>query len=199
MRRQAKMHNKEPTNAEMRSSKVILISPRPKSMWNSRNRNPPTSAPSIPTAMLIQGPKPRFVKVTRRPARVPASAPIISQTMISPMEIDTIESFLFGQCYSPETVIRTRIVASEKQLCNFAFALRRIGTARLPFLFIGRTMNTVGLLSLPTLSKYPTMTRARCRCRPRLPQPVVQRKVGAGQSGKQSLALGNQPTNRYAS
>ena len=32
MRCQARMHNNEPTNAEIRSSKVILISPRPKSM-----------------------------------------------------------------------------------------------------------------------------------------------------------------------
>src|SRR5512133_1304047 len=38
MRRQAKMHNNEPTNAEIRSSKVILILPRPKSMWNNRDR-----------------------------------------------------------------------------------------------------------------------------------------------------------------
>src|SRR5512133_1655844 len=38
MRRQAKMHNNEPTNAEIRSSKVILISPRPRSMWNNRDR-----------------------------------------------------------------------------------------------------------------------------------------------------------------
>jgi hypothetical protein len=65
------------------------------------------------------------------------------------MEIDTIESFLFGQCYSPETVIRTTIVASERQLCNFALALRNIGTAELPLLFIGRIMNTIGLFESP--------------------------------------------------
>jgi hypothetical protein len=104
-----------------------------------------------------------------------------------------LNPFFLDKVYIPETVIRTRIVASEKQLCNFALALRKIGTAGLSFLFIGRTMNTIGLLSLPTLSKYPTMTR------PRLPQPAVQRKVGAGQSGKQSPVLSNQSTNRYAS
>jgi hypothetical protein len=38
------MHNNEPTNAEIRSSNVILISPRPKSMRNSRNKSPPTNA-----------------------------------------------------------------------------------------------------------------------------------------------------------
>src|SRR6516225_5488887 len=94
--RQIIMHNNEPTNAEIRSSKVILISPRPKSMWSSRNMSPPTNAPSIPTPMLVQTPKPRLLKVMRRPASVPASAPMISQTMILPMEIDIIQSFLLG-------------------------------------------------------------------------------------------------------
>src|SRR5436190_10230156 len=94
MRHQAKMHTNEPTNAEIRSSNVILISPRPKSIWNSRNKNPPTSAPSIPTPMLTQSPKPRLVKVMRRAASVPASAPMISQTIISPIEKDIIQSFL---------------------------------------------------------------------------------------------------------
>jgi hypothetical protein len=115
------------------------------------------------------------------------------------MEIDTIESFLFGQCYSPETVIRTTIVASERQLCNFALALRNIGTAELPLLFIGRIMNTIGLFESPysfkisdddwrsmsiSLSTASTCSSGESRRRAK---------------GKQSLALSNQPTNRYAS
>src|SRR5262249_32625076 len=67
-----------------------------KSMRNNRNNSPPTNAPSIPTPMLAHNPKPRLVKVIRRPASVPASAPIISQTMSSP--IDMIEYFLPEEC-----------------------------------------------------------------------------------------------------
>jgi hypothetical protein len=44
--------------------------------------------------VLTQNPNPRLVKVTKRPARVPANAPMMSQTMISPMEIEMNESFL---------------------------------------------------------------------------------------------------------
>ena len=98
MSRQAIMHKTEPTNAEIRSSKVILISPRPKSMWSNRKISPPTKAPSIPTPMLTQSPNPRLVKVMRRPATVPASAPTISQTIILLIEVDRIESFLLGEC-----------------------------------------------------------------------------------------------------
>src|SRR5262249_43985068 len=54
---QAMMHSNEPINAEIRSSNVILIWARPKSMCNNQKRNPPTSAPSIPTPMLLQKPK----------------------------------------------------------------------------------------------------------------------------------------------
>ena len=50
--RQVKMHNTDPTNAEIRSSKVILISPRPKSMWSNRKMSPPTTAPTIPMPTL---------------------------------------------------------------------------------------------------------------------------------------------------
>ena len=88
------MHSNEPTNAEIRSSKVILISPRPKSMWSSRKMSPPTTAPTIPKPTLAHTPKPRLLKVMRRPASVPASAPITSQTMILPIGIDMIESLL---------------------------------------------------------------------------------------------------------
>jgi hypothetical protein len=49
-----------------------------------------------------------------------------------------LNPFFLDNVYIPETVIRTRIVASEKQLCNFALALRKIGTAGLSFLFIGK-------------------------------------------------------------
>src|SRR6476660_4235394 len=46
--RQTMIETKEPTKAEIRSSNVILISVRPRSMWNNQKRNPPNSAPIIP-------------------------------------------------------------------------------------------------------------------------------------------------------
>src|SRR5262249_24711013 len=101
--RQTMIQCNEPTKAEIRSSNVILISARPKSMWNNRKRNPPTTAPTIRTTMLVQSPKPRLLKVMRRPASVPASAPTINQTTISPTVM--IQSFLLEErCSSPEAM-----------------------------------------------------------------------------------------------
>src|SRR5262249_55419570 len=87
------IHSTEPTKAEMRSSKVILISVRWRSMWNNQKRKPPTRAPIIPIPTSVQNPKPRLLSVITRPASVPASAPTINQTTIFPIVIVQILSF----------------------------------------------------------------------------------------------------------
>ena len=93
MTRQARMQSSDPTNAAIKSSNDTFNSPKPKSTPNNQKRKPPISAPAIPTATFVHSPNPDLLKVTSRPASVPAKAPMISQTISFPTIISQLSWF----------------------------------------------------------------------------------------------------------
>jgi hypothetical protein len=104
--RHRRITSSEPRKAAMRSSKVTFNSPSPKSILNSLNSSPPITAPITPTRRFAQRPKPSFLKVTARPASVPAKPPTIIHTMIWPMfiKLDAILSISLRPAKSIQSV-----------------------------------------------------------------------------------------------